>query len=93
MAADRIGEWSTTQLTNFVTQLVRDDETINAVVKSLDEVTVNRLLTIIDEIKFSQAQSTVGAAGGASALPATPVGYFRVLDGAGVVRVIPYYNA
>jgi hypothetical protein len=36
-------------------------------------------------------QTTVGAAGGASALPATPLGYLRVWVGATEV-VIPYYN-
>jgi len=35
--------------------------------------------------------ATVGAAGGASALPATPLGYI-VIDVAGVARKIPYYN-
>ncbi len=35
-------------------------------------------------------QSTVGAAGGASALPATPTGYAKVNIN-GTVRVIPYY--
>jgi hypothetical protein len=35
-------------------------------------------------------QTTVGAAGGASALPATPSGYFVVtIDG--VERAVPYY--
>jgi hypothetical protein len=36
-------------------------------------------------------QTTVGAAGGASALPATPLGYLKVWVGATEV-VIPYYN-
>lgn len=36
--------------------------------------------------------TTVGAAGGASALPATPQGYWRVLIG-GIERKIPYYVA
>ena len=35
--------------------------------------------------------TTVGAAGGASALPATPVGYLNVQI-SGVQRKIPYYN-
>ena len=35
--------------------------------------------------------TTVGAAGGGSALPATPSGYLRCLLG-GVARKIPYYN-
>lgn len=36
-------------------------------------------------------QNTVGAAGGAAALPATPRGYFRV-HGPGVDVLIPFYN-
>jgi hypothetical protein len=38
------------------------------------------------------SQSTVGAAGGASALPATPAGYMKI-DVAGTARIIPYYVA
>lgn len=37
-------------------------------------------------------QTTVGAAGGASALPATPLGYLRVTVGTTAV-VIPYFRA
>lgn len=37
-------------------------------------------------------QTTVGAAGGASALPATPTGYLKMFV-AGVAMVIPYYAA
>lgn len=36
-------------------------------------------------------QTTVGAAGGASALPATPVGYI-IVNVAGTNRTIPFYN-
>lgn len=36
-------------------------------------------------------QTTVGAAGGASALPATPTGYF-VITIAGTEVVVPYYT-
>lgn len=39
-----------------------------------------------------KTQTTVGAAGGASALPATPTGYFLVSLG-GTVRAIPFYAA
>lgn len=41
----------------------------------------------------SQAQTTVGAAGGASALPATPTKYFKVVDSAGTELIIPAYAA
>lgn len=37
-------------------------------------------------------QTTVGAAGGASALPATPTGYLTVMVGNSAV-VVPYYAA
>lgn len=37
-------------------------------------------------------QTTVGAAGGASALPATPTGYL-IINVAGTNRVVPYYAA
>lgn len=41
-------------------------------------------------INLQNSQTTVGAAGGASALPATPTGYIPVLI-AGTERVIPFY--
>jgi hypothetical protein len=39
-----------------------------------------------------ETQTTVGAAGGASALPATPTGYMKIMMGSTEV-VIPYYAA
>jgi hypothetical protein len=39
----------------------------------------------------ANAQTTVGAAGGASALPATPTKYLKVKDSAGTTYVIPAY--
>lgn len=47
---------------------------------------------IIGEIKFGSmpVQTTVGAAGGATALPATPTGYLKIAIGA-TEYVIPYY--
>ena len=41
----------------------------------------------------SNEQSTVGAAGGASALPATPTKYLMIVDSAGTTLVIPAYAA
>lgn len=41
-------------------------------------------------VEFIDTQSSVGAAGGASALPATPTGYIKVTVN-GTERVIPYY--
>lgn len=39
----------------------------------------------------SETQTTIGAAGGASALPATPVGYLKVIIG-DTEYGIPYYT-
>lgn len=41
----------------------------------------------------SNEQTTVGAAGAASALPATPTKYLKVMDSAGTTYVIPVYAA
>jgi hypothetical protein len=38
-------------------------------------------------------QTTVGSAGGASALPATPTKYLKVVDSTGATLVIPAYAA
>lgn len=43
------------------------------------------------EMFFTQTQTTVGAAGAASALPANPLGYLKMQTAAGEV-VVPYYN-
>ena len=40
---------------------------------------------------FKTTQTTVGAAGGATALPATPTGYIEILVN-GVEKVLPYYD-
>ena len=37
-------------------------------------------------------QTTIGAAGGASALPATPLGYFLVTLSNGTEVAVPYYT-
>jgi len=39
----------------------------------------------------TQTQSTVGSAGGASSLPATPLGYWQI-DMNGTLVVVPYYK-
>lgn len=58
--------------------------------------TVNFLIDYQGLIRWVAAgnqQTTVGAAGGASALPATPTKYLKVLDSAGTTLVIPAYAA
>jgi hypothetical protein len=49
-----------------------------------------------DILRFNAAgtfQTTVGAAGGGSALPATPTKYFKIKDEAGATFVVPCYAA
>lgn len=91
---NKIGDWTEAQLIRFMQDVLRNDPVPLPSSASADELLVTRKLTVNDEIVYNGgAQATVGAAGGASALPATPAGYFRVLDNQGVVRVIPYYNS
>lgn len=48
------------------------------------------VLAIGDGTTAASTQTTVGAAGGASALPATPTGYIRISI-SGTIRKIPFY--
>lgn len=56
-----------------------------------DTFTANGTGTVLSLSGSSQTQSTVGGAGGASALPATPRGYMKIVVG-GNDRIIPYYD-
>jgi len=90
---ETIGEWTVDRLIRFLEQQ-RDENPPNQIPTLVcDDLTVAGKLTLIDQIVFSQFQTTVGAAGGASALPATPSGYIRILDYTGQSKVIPFYNA
>jgi hypothetical protein len=63
-----------------------------------------RLVNSSDVLQFSitaaglpkwitgNTQTTVGAAGAGSALPATPVRYVKIVDGSGTTLVVPAYN-
>lgn len=42
-------------------------------------------------LALNNATSSSATAGGASALPATPQGYFQIKDSAGTTRKVPYY--
>jgi hypothetical protein len=89
---EKIGEWDTSQLSKFVQTFLENNDLISTVKKSYDELVVGRKLTINDEQQFMQTQKTVGSAGGASAPPATPETYAKVLDATGSVRLIPLYR-
>lgn len=90
---DNIGQWDPAQLMRYVRDQLMQDPVPMASNSTVDELIVARKFTVTDEIGFNgSAQTTVGAAGSASALPATPTGYIRILDNQGQVRVIPYFN-
>ncbi|MEM8714169.1 MAG: hypothetical protein AAGE92_00085 [Cyanobacteria bacterium P01_G01_bin.4] len=58
----------------------------------LDDALDQAVIATGKYLGFTDTQSTVGSAGAASALPATPTGYLPVRVG-GTVRVIPYFDA
>lgn len=51
------------------------------------------LVTAKLKLVSANQQTTVGAAGGASALPATPLGYWKATRADGTAIVFPYFNA
>lgn len=89
---DTIGKWTVSELVRFLQEQFRQNPPESSPNLSSDNLTVTALLNILDQVEFNQAQATVGAAGAASALPATPAGYIKILDFTGQPKVIPYYN-
>ena len=88
-----IKDWTPSDLMRYVRDQLTQDPVSVGSGQSVDELTIVRKLTLSDEIQLNGTnQTTVGAAGGASAPPANPAGYIRILDNLGQVRVVPYYN-
>ena len=90
---ETIGNWTVSQLVRFLQEQLRPHPPPSAPNLSSSRLTCYELLDVRDQIQFHQVQTTVGAAGAASALPATPSGYIRILDYTGNPFVIPYYNS
>jgi len=88
-----IGQWTTDQLVRFFQNMIRLHPPESSVNITAEDVNVVKTLKCLDQIQLFQNQTTVGAAGSASALPANPAGYFRVLDYTGNVKLVPYYNS
>lgn len=86
---DTIGDWTVSRLIKFV-----QDAVIAAQggVGAFETVIARENLVADNNLVINNSQATVGAAGGAPSLPATPVKYLRVVDDAGNVVVIPAYN-
>lgn len=89
---ETIGKWTTTLLTKFIQDALRNNPPQNTVSQTIEKLTCTTMLTVQDQIRFMRSKTTVGAAGGASALPATPKGYIEILDPSGNVMLIPYFN-
>jgi hypothetical protein len=87
-----IAQWTQERLVRFIQNMIRLHPPESAVNLTADSVTVNKMFKCVDQLQFMQHQTTVGAAGGASALPGAPVGYIPILDYRGNVMLIPYYN-
>jgi len=92
MPAETIGDWTTPQLVKFMEETLRQSPPSRIPELISEDLTVANQLTISDEMQLSQRQSTVGSAGGATALPATPTGYFIIKDYTGQNRAVPYYD-
>jgi hypothetical protein len=93
MAEEKIGDWTVGQLVRFLEQTLRESPPTRIPTLTTEELTNTEKLVCTDQIQLTQQQTTVGTAGGASALPATPTGYYRILDFTGTLRLVPYYNA
>ena len=93
MAIPTISNWTESQLVRFFQNMLRLHPPENAISLTTDELTVVQKLKCIDQIQFWRSQPTVGSTGSASALPANPAGYIPILDYAGNVKLIPYYNS
>jgi len=81
--------------------IIRWGDGTNAVDTELDRAAAG-VLRVVQRLRFDGGiqwgaaaleQTTVGAAGGASALPATPTKFLKVVDSAGTTLVIPAYTA
>lgn len=93
MAEETIGDWTVEKLVRFLQQALEENPPSRIPALVCDTITASQQLTLADQIQFSQVQTTVGAAGSASALPANPTGYVRILDHTGQPFVVPYYKA
>jgi hypothetical protein len=93
MADETIGTWTVQELTRFLQSVIEDNPPPRIPQLSCDDITINVKMTVIDQLQLTQNQVTVGSAGTASALPANPEGYFRILDFTGQSRVVPYYKS
>lgn len=91
---DSIGQWDSTTLVKFIQDILQNNPPSFSSSITVDQLSVAAKAIIQDQIQYTRSsRTTVGTAGGAAALPATPSGYIEILDYTGQVKLIPYYNA
>lgn len=91
VAENTIANWTPGMLVRFIQNMLREHPPEFSSNFSADNVTVNKTLKCLDQLQFTASQTGVGSAGGATSLPATPKGYFKVLDYTGNTVLIPFY--
>jgi hypothetical protein len=91
VAENTISSWTPGMLVRFIQNMLREHPPEFSSNFSADNITVNKTMKCLDQLQFNSFQTTVGSAGGASPLPATPKGYFKVLDYTGNTVLVPFY--
>jgi len=89
--SESIKDWTLNRLLRLIQDVTRDVATPNP---TYENVTITDNLLLDGNLVFEQpSQTTVGAAGSASALPANPTKYIKITDETGTQLVIPAYKA
>lgn len=88
-----IGNWTVQQLVRFLQSRQEQSPPSKIPTLTCEDLDVTEKLRIFDQLQVNLVQTTVGSAGSASALPANPAGYFQILDNAGAMKLVPYYNS
>lgn len=93
MPLDTIGGWDTSRLTKYIEDWLRNNPIRTVQALRVEELEALTGLTIHNKLRFERTQTTVGVAGSASALPATPSGYIPIQDPNGTTYLIPFFKA
>ena len=70
------------------------DQRVLSQIQALNQ-NMSELIKVINRVfpQVTTTSTTVGAAGGAAALPATPLGYLNVTLPSGAAVKVPYFNS
>ncbi len=88
---ESIKDWTLNRLLRLIQDVTRDLITPNP---TYERVAVTESLSLDGDLIFNlPSQTTVGSAGSATALPANPQKYIKIVDETGTQLVIPAYKA